>query len=86
MVTVLYRQRHGYDVRIYLKDHPPAHVHVWKGESNLRMDLLTFEVSDNRGYNTREIRQIRKLVSDYQDLLLDVWHNLHEKGERPDRR
>ena len=28
MVTVLYRQRHGFDVRIYIRDHPPAHVHV----------------------------------------------------------
>ena len=35
MVTVLYRQRHGYDVRIHTDDHPPAHVHVWKDNASL---------------------------------------------------
>ena len=78
MVTVLYRQRHGYDVRIYMKDHPPAHAHVWKGDKELQIDLMTFEISNNRGYNVREIRQIRKLVTEYQDLLLDIWHRIHE--------
>ncbi len=80
MVTVLYRQRHGYDVRIYTKDHPPAHAHVWKGDKNLQINLMTFEVSDIRGYNSREIRQIRKLVADNNVLLLDVWKALHETG------
>ena len=78
MVTVLYRQRHGYDVRIYTKDHPPAHAHVWKGEKNIQIDLMTLEVRDNQGYNTREIRQIRKLVVDNRELLLDTWKAIHE--------
>lgn len=80
MVTVLYRQRHGYDVRIYTKDHPPAHAHVWKGDKNLRINLMTFEVSDIRGYNMREIGQIRKLVADNRELLFDVWKAIHERG------
>ena len=82
MVTVLYRQRHGYDVRIYTKDHPPAHAHVWKGAKELQIDLMTFEVSNNRGYNMREVRQIRKLVIENQDLLLEIWHMIHEQGGR----
>ena len=80
MVTVLYRQRHGYDVRIYTKDHPPAHAHVWKGDKNLRIDLTTFEISENRGYNVREIRQIRKLVADNEELLLEVWSDIHKRA------
>lgn len=84
MVTVLYRQRHGYDVRIHTNDHPPAHAHVWKGEKELEIDLNTFEVKNNRGYNTREIRQIRKLVTENRKLLLEKWNDIHEKGERRD--
>lgn len=80
MVTVLYRQRHGFDVRIYTKDHPPAHAHVWKGDKNLEIDLVTFEVSNNHGYNIREIRQIRKLIVDNRELLLEVWKAIHERG------
>ena len=32
----------------------------------------------NRGHNTREIRRIRALISENQDLLLDVWTTLQE--------
>jgi len=60
------------------KDHP--HAHVWKGDKNLRINLMTFEVSDNRGYNMREIGQIRKLVADNRELLFDVWKAIHERG------
>lgn len=81
MVTVLHRQRYGFDVRIYIKDHTPAHAHVWKGNKELRINLTTFEVSRNRGYNNREIRQIRSLIAENQELLLDVWNELHKSHE-----
>ena len=79
MVTVLYRQRHGFDVRIYTEDHMPAHAHVWKGAKNVQINLTTLEVDRNYGFNTREILAIRKLVIRNQDLLLDVWHMIHEQ-------
>jgi len=78
MVTVLYKQRYGYDVRIYTDDHPPAHAHVWQGNKNIQINLVTLKVDKNRGYNTREIGQIRNLVLEHQDLLLQVWHTIHE--------
>ncbi len=78
MVTVLYKQRHGYDVRIYTDDHAPAHAHVWKGNKNIQINLVTLKVDKNRGYNTREIGQIRNLVLEHQNLLLQVWHTIHE--------
>ncbi len=81
MVTVLFRQRHGFDVRIYTKDHQPAHAHVWKGEKNIRINLKTLEVEQNRGYNTGEIQAIRRLVIEHQQLLLDVWNLIHEQGD-----
>ena len=81
MVTVLYRQRHGFDVRIYLKDHPPAHAHVWKGDKELRIDLFTFEVSRNQGDTMREIRVIPALIAEHQDLLLNVWKELQKNAE-----
>ncbi len=86
MVTVLYRQRHGFDVRIHTNDHPPAHAHVWKGDKELQINLMTFEIIFNRGYNTREIRQIRRLVTENKELLRSVWNEIHKSGERPKQR
>ena len=82
MVTVLHRQRYGYDVRIYTNDHPPAHVHVWKGNKSVRVKLNSLEFTKNRGYNTRELRQIRRLISENRNLLFEVWNRFHEPNER----
>ncbi len=39
MVTILHRQRYGYDVRMYPRDHDPPHVHVWKGGRQIKIDI-----------------------------------------------
>lgn len=83
MVTILNRRQHGVDLRMYPGDHDPPYLHVWKGDKHIKIYLNTFEVERNRGYNTREIRSIWRLVNEHQQLLLEVWHAIHEQGERP---
>ena len=76
MVTVLCRQRHGYDVRIYTDDHLPAHVHVFKGEKRVQVYLDPIEFEDNHGFNTRELGRIRDLIEENIDLLMRMWVNI----------
>ncbi len=79
MVTVLYKQRHGYDVRIYPDDHDPPHVHVWKGGRQVKIDLETMEViSMSNNFNSREIRQIVDLLREHESLLFEVWERLQD--------
>ncbi len=79
MVTVLFRQRHGYDVRIYPDDHDPPHVHVWKGGRQVKIDLETMEViSMSNNFNSREIRQIVDLLREHESLLFEVWERLQD--------
>ena len=78
MVTVLHRQRYGFDVRItYPDDHDPPHVHVWKGGRQLKIDLESMEViSATHQFNSREIRQIVNLLREHESLLFSVWERL----------
>ncbi|MCY3864194.1 MAG: DUF4160 domain-containing protein [Chloroflexi bacterium] len=79
MVTVLYRQRHGYDVRMYPDDHDPPHVHVWKGGRQVKIDLETMDViSMSHCFNSREIGQIVNLLREHESLLLSVWERLQD--------
>ena len=77
MVTVLYRQRHGYDVRIHTDDHPPAHAHVWKDNRELIVELRQMRIRKNMGFNSREVRQIVALLRDHEALLRETWVRLH---------
>ena len=66
-----------YDVVIYLKDHPPAHVHIFSAEKAAKIRLELVEVLENDGYNTREIGQMLALVRDHQAMLFDEWNKYH---------
>lgn len=79
MVTILYRQRHGYDVRMYPDDHDPPHVHVWKGGREVKIDLETMEVisMSHRFYN-REIGQMVNLLREHEPILMNVWERLQD--------
>lgn len=77
MVTLLHRQRHGYDVRIYLREHGPAHVHVVKGEKRVKVFLHPIAFTDNKGFAERELRQIEKFLAVRLGFLLRKWEELH---------
>ncbi len=76
MVTILYRQRHGFDVRIFTREHGPAHVHVYRGEKRVKVNLQPIRFSRNKGFTSRELRQIRELLSENMKLILREWERL----------
>ncbi len=76
MVTVLYRQRHGFDVRIFTREHGPAHVHVFRGEKSVKVNLNPVRFSENKGFNNRELKRIRELLNDHMALIISEWDRL----------
>lgn len=75
--TLLNRREHGFDVRLYTKDHPPAHVHVFKGENEAKVALKPVSVLDNSGFNNRELKEVTELISAHQEMLLTEWDKYH---------
>lgn len=76
MVTVLYKQRHGFDVRIFTREHGPAHVHVFRGEKHVKVNLKPMSFSQIRGFNNRELKQIRKMLNDHMAFIVSEWERL----------
>ena len=75
--TLLNRREHGYDVRFFTKDHPPAHVHVFNGDNEAKVALEPVTILDNWGFNNREIKAILELIEENQDMLLAEWDKYH---------
>jgi hypothetical protein len=75
--TLLSRREYGFDVRLFTKDHPPAHVHVFGGDNEAKVSLEPVAVMDNWGFNNREVRAILDLIEDNKTMLLSEWDKYH---------
>ncbi len=83
MPTVL--RKNGFQVRIYLNDHDPAHVHVFKagGEAKIQLKnedgepewIEVINMSDKQAFKALE------LVLEHQAELLDAWWKYHGNTE-----
>lgn len=71
----------GYIVKIWFNDHPPQHVHVFKGNGECVIELnnqggfpflLKFQ-----GMNRKEVSKALKIVNQYQEKLLQKWQTIH---------
>ena len=67
----------GYQVKIYLNDHPPAHVHVVRAGKEARVGLDPIVVHNNWGFNNRELSKIQDIIEANQSLLLAEWDKYH---------
>jgi Domain of unknown function (DUF4160) len=80
MPTVL-RQR-GFRVVIYLNDHLPPHVHIFKGGGEVRIEMgnekaLPKLMSISGQINDKDVSQAWYLVKEHQAELLAKWRKIH---------
>ncbi len=82
MPTVL--SEDGFDMMIYTRDHPPPHVHGWKAEAEVIVNLGDEQtkpwVRGNNGASQKNERKALRIVSEHQDFLLQEWERIHGKN------
>lgn len=78
MPTVL--RKDGFQVRIYPNDHQPAHVHVFKADGevkiNIAIEVKVIEVAGR--ISNKDVSKAIELVTQYQQTLLAKWREIHE--------
>jgi hypothetical protein len=68
----------GFEVRMFYDDHPPPHAHVVKAGSEVRVNLITFDVIDIKGNISRnDVRKARRLVWRRAEFLRKEWARFH---------
>lgn len=79
MPTVL-RER-GFEVRIYLNDHPPPHVHVFRAAGEVVINLgegqMPPQVRENLSMSRADERRALELVAIHHDELVSAWRRYH---------
>ena len=52
----------------------PPHIHVKAGEDEAKYWLDPLQLAANYGFNSRELREIRRIIEQNQALLLEAWN------------
>ncbi len=64
--------------RIYFYSHDraePPHVHVDRDESTAKFWLNPVSLAYNIGFRARELRDVRRMVTDHATEWLEIWHD-----------
>ena len=67
----------GYQVHIWLNDHPPAHVHVHRAEGLAIVNLLTLTVRAAYDMKPAELRRAVAIVAANRTRFLQKWREIH---------
>ena len=73
MPTVL--TLNGYRFFFYNNEHNPLHVHVEKDDAEAKFNLVPIELVNNYDFNSKEIRQIKDIIIEYQAYFIQQWND-----------
>jgi hypothetical protein len=55
----------------------PAHIHVDRDKASCKAWLVPVALASSLGFSTRELREIERLLSSIQFILLQAWEGFH---------
>lgn len=70
----------GFEVRIYLNDHPPAHVHVFNSDGEAQITLEPVRLDKVWSMKPADARRAKALVVTHRAELLAKWKELHARS------
>lgn len=53
----------------------PPHIHVKRDRQIAKFWLEPVSIAKNRGFNDHELNQVERLVVQYQQALIEAWHD-----------
>jgi hypothetical protein len=71
MPTVFYID--GFRFFFYSNEHLPKHIHVEKAEKTAKFNLENMELIKSIAFNASELKQIRNLIEENRDFLIQKW-------------
>ena len=57
----------------YSNGHLPKHVHIEKAEKTAKFNLGNIELVKSSGFNSTQLKILRNLVEENQELLIQKW-------------
>ena len=77
MPTII--RQDGFRIVIYTNDHLPPHVHIFKNDAEVKIELVEPRVFSVEGkIGNKELAKAFNLVIKHQVELLEKWREIHE--------
>ena len=65
----------GYRFFFWSNDHEPIHIHVSKGDSEAKFQVLEVELIENHGFKKNELKMIESVIEENKDIIIERWNN-----------
>lgn len=72
----------GYRFFFWSNEHNPIHIHISKGDSEAKFNVLTVELIENHGFKKNELRLIESLVDENREIIIERWKEIFNKNEK----
>ena len=63
----------GYRFFFWSNEHEPVHVHIIKGDSEAKYNVLNIELVTNHGFKKNELRLIESIIEENRDIIIERW-------------
>jgi hypothetical protein len=63
----------GFRFFFYSNEHLPKHIHIEKAEKTAKFNLENIELVKSSGFNSSQLKILRNLVEENQELLIQKW-------------
>ncbi len=70
----------GFRFFFWSNEHDPIHVHIAKGDSEAKYNVVTLELVANHGFKKNELKMIESIIEENKDIIIDRWNEYFKKG------
>jgi hypothetical protein len=66
----------GFKFSFFSNDHEPIHIHVTKGGSHAKFNILPdVKLDKNDGFKKSELKMIEALIEENKEIIIERWNN-----------
>lgn len=69
----------GFRFFFWSNEHDPVHVHISKGESEAKYNVLEIKMVENHGFKKNELRMIEAIIDENQHIIIERWNEYFNK-------
>jgi len=70
----------GFRFFFFSNEHLPKHIHVEKQNSYTKINLVNLELIENIGFNSKELKEIIKIVELHRSDFIKAWDEYFKKA------
>ena len=72
----------GYRFFFWSNDHDTIHIHVSKGDSEGKFNVLDVKLIENHGFKKNELRLIESLIEENKEIIIERWKEFFKKDNK----